>query len=242
MSGGIAAFERELSQGRIKSGMVVAKGRSKRLGRQSAQRHKSEIRPAHAVSARARRPQAQLPSDWPGAGTERKGNYRHRGQRVQDPPADPTGRSAKDWGRPRSGSGHTVPTGGRWRSNGLRQGSASGALARNAIVVAVELVRVAAGAAIGKEEALRLGLAMVDRVAAGTPASVLRHRPKLARARRNQPHRRMERPPTVLAARDRASDGRSRLTYTSRRRTIVPATSAIRGISANYLQLCPRAE
>ena len=42
MAAGIAEFERDLSQERIRSGIAAAKARGKRLGRQPGQRPKSD--------------------------------------------------------------------------------------------------------------------------------------------------------------------------------------------------------
>ena len=60
---GIADFERELIQERIRSGIAAAKARGKRLGRQKGQRPKSG-RLAPRVLALVEKG-AQLPTDWP---------------------------------------------------------------------------------------------------------------------------------------------------------------------------------
>jgi DNA invertase Pin-like site-specific DNA recombinase len=57
MLAGIAEFERESTQERIRSGIAAAKARGKRLGRQSGQRPK--IRPARAAGAGTRRKATQ---------------------------------------------------------------------------------------------------------------------------------------------------------------------------------------
>ena len=57
---GIAEFERELIQERIRSGIAAAKARGKRLGRQPAA---AEVRPARTQGAGADRAGSQLPPD-----------------------------------------------------------------------------------------------------------------------------------------------------------------------------------
>ena len=65
---GIADFERELLQERIRSGIAAAKARGKRLGRQPGQRPKSDRLTPKVLALGRRRP--QLSSDRPRIGAE----------------------------------------------------------------------------------------------------------------------------------------------------------------------------
>jgi len=66
---GIAEFERELIQERIRSGIAAAKAPGKRLGRARAA---AEIGSARSQSARARRLRAELSPDRSRIGAEQK--------------------------------------------------------------------------------------------------------------------------------------------------------------------------
>ena len=67
---GIAEFDRELIQERIRSGIAAAKARGKRLGRQP--RAAAEIRSARSESACTRRCGNELSPDQPRIGAQQK--------------------------------------------------------------------------------------------------------------------------------------------------------------------------
>jgi DNA invertase Pin-like site-specific DNA recombinase len=73
---GIAEFERELIQERIRSGIAAAKARGKRLGRQP--RAAAEIRPSRVKGDGARRHRTQLSLDRARGRAEQEYRSRHR--------------------------------------------------------------------------------------------------------------------------------------------------------------------